>query len=227
MRKRKNGFWTFVFSFIPGCAEMYMGFMKMGLSLMVAFFGLCALAAWLGSDIMVFVAIVAWFYSFFHARNMASMSDAELQQTEDVYLYHIPQDFKGPNFSEKSRKWIAILLIIFGVILLYRNVIYFLEDVFEIIPYEVYLITDRLPQVAVAVVIIVLGVKLISGKRQELTRMGSEETADFADDRDRSRETGAAGRSAADHGATDYDAAGGSAAESDSAGNGYDGEEDA
>ena len=135
MRKRKNGFWTFVFSFIPGCAEMYMGFMKMGLSLMVAFFGLWALAAWLGSDIMVFVAIVAWFYSFFHARNMASMSDAELQQTEDVYLYHIPQDFKGPNFSEKSRKWIAILLIIFGVILLYRNVIYFLEDVFEIIPY--------------------------------------------------------------------------------------------
>lgn len=42
MRKRKNGFWTFVFSFIPGCAEMYMGFMKMGLSLMVAFFGLWA-----------------------------------------------------------------------------------------------------------------------------------------------------------------------------------------
>lgn len=33
-----------------------------------------------------------------------------------------------------------------GVILLYRNVIYFLEDVFEIIPYEVYLITDRRPR---------------------------------------------------------------------------------
>ena len=47
MRKRKNGFWTFVFSFIPGCAEMYMGFMKMGLSLMVAFFGLWkAFAVW-------------------------------------------------------------------------------------------------------------------------------------------------------------------------------------
>ena len=227
MKKRKNGFWTFVFSFIPGCAEMYMGFMKMGLSLMAAFFGLWAISLWLASDILVFVAIVAWFYSFFHARNMASMSDAELQQMEDVYLYHVPEDFKGPNFSERSRKWIAILMIIFGVIVLYRNLIYFLEDIFEIIPYEVYLITDRLPQVAVAVVIIVLGVKLISGKRQELTRMGSEETADFADDRDRSRETGAAGRSAADHGATDYDAAGGSAAESDGAGNGYDGEEDA
>lgn len=89
-----------------------MGFMKMGLSLMVAFFGLWALAAWLGSDIMVFVAIVAWFYSFFHARNMASMSDAELQQTEDDVPVSHPAGFKGPNFSEKSRKWIAILLII-------------------------------------------------------------------------------------------------------------------
>ena len=227
MRKRKNGFWTFVFSFIPGCAEMYMGFMKMGLSLMVAFFVLWALAAWLGSDIMVFVAIVAWFYSFFHARNMASMSDAELQQTEDVYLYHIPQDFKGPNFSEKSRKWIAILLIIFGVILLYRNVIYFLEDVFEIIPYEVYLITDRLPQVAVAVVIIVLGVKLISGKRQELTRMGAEETADYADDRSWSRESGTAEETGKESSASDCGTAEGGAAESDTAENGYDGEEDA
>ena len=132
MRKRKNGFWTFLFSFIPGCAEMYMGFMKMGLSLMIAFFGLWAIAAWVGGDILVFVAIVAWFYSFFHARNMASMSDAELQQTEDAYLYHIPEDFKGQEFSDKTRKWTAALLIIFGVILLYRNVIYFLEDVFEI-----------------------------------------------------------------------------------------------
>ena len=202
MRKRKNGFWTFLFSFIPGCAEMYMGFMKMGLSLMIAFFGLWAVAAWVGGDILVFVAIVAWFYSFFHARNMASMSDAELQQTEDAYLYHIPEDFKGPEFSNKTRKWTAALLIIFGVILLYRNVIYFLEDVFEIIPYEIYLITDRLPQVAVAVVIIVLGVKLISGKRQELTRMG-EETTDFADDREWR------------------------AAENDGAENGHDGEEDA
>ena len=40
MTKKKSGFWTFVFSLLPGAAEMYMGFMKMGISLMGLFFGL-------------------------------------------------------------------------------------------------------------------------------------------------------------------------------------------
>lgn len=37
MRKKKNAFMTFVFSFIPGCAEMYWGFMKNGVSLLALF----------------------------------------------------------------------------------------------------------------------------------------------------------------------------------------------
>ena len=39
MTKKKSGFWTFIFSLLPGAAEMYMGFMKMGVSLMGLFFG--------------------------------------------------------------------------------------------------------------------------------------------------------------------------------------------
>ena len=39
MKQQKKGkFLTFMFSFIPGAAEMYMGFMKMGVSLMALFF---------------------------------------------------------------------------------------------------------------------------------------------------------------------------------------------
>ena len=37
MTKKKNRCWTFCFSFIPGAGEMYMGFMKMGISLMSLF----------------------------------------------------------------------------------------------------------------------------------------------------------------------------------------------
>ena len=36
--KKKNKFFTFLCSFLPGAAEMYMGFMKMGISLLVVFF---------------------------------------------------------------------------------------------------------------------------------------------------------------------------------------------
>ena len=37
MRHKKNRFWTFLFSLFPGAGEMYMGFMKQGVSLMTLF----------------------------------------------------------------------------------------------------------------------------------------------------------------------------------------------
>lgn len=174
MKRRKNGFWTFVFSFIPGCAEMYMGFMKMGISLMAVFFGIAALSQWVGSSILVFVSIVVWFYGFFHARNMAGMDDAQLQQTEDEYLFHIPEEWEGKPLQDRYRKWLAVLLIFFGSVILYKNIIYFISDVLgDAFPYElyralVYVVGDRVPQIAVAVVIIVIGVKMVAGKKKQL-----------------------------------------------------------
>ena len=44
MTKKKSGFWTFMFSWLPGAGEMYMGFMRMGLSLMGLFWGIIALS---------------------------------------------------------------------------------------------------------------------------------------------------------------------------------------
>lgn len=37
MTRKKRGFWTFCFSLIPGAGEMYLGFMKRGLSMMCLF----------------------------------------------------------------------------------------------------------------------------------------------------------------------------------------------
>ncbi len=42
---KKSRFFTFIFSFCPGAAEMYMGFMKNGVTLMAIFFLLCGLMA--------------------------------------------------------------------------------------------------------------------------------------------------------------------------------------
>ena len=44
---RKNSFFTFLFSFVPGAGEMYMGFMKQGLSLMTLFLGFWLFAFYL------------------------------------------------------------------------------------------------------------------------------------------------------------------------------------
>ena len=39
MKKQKHGFWVFIFSLIPGAGEMYMGFKKQGISIMLLFWG--------------------------------------------------------------------------------------------------------------------------------------------------------------------------------------------
>lgn len=66
----------FLFSLIPGAGQMYMGFMKQGLSLMTIFATLCAVGIWLDIKPLLFFAPIILLYSFFDATNKNSM-DAE------------------------------------------------------------------------------------------------------------------------------------------------------
>ena len=54
MTKKKSGFWTFLFSWIPGAGEMYMGFMRMGISLMILFWGIIALAVFFNTEFIIY-----------------------------------------------------------------------------------------------------------------------------------------------------------------------------
>ena len=44
MQRKKSRFLVFILSFIPGAGEMYMGFMKQGVTLMAVFAGIIAVA---------------------------------------------------------------------------------------------------------------------------------------------------------------------------------------
>ena len=66
MKKQKHGFWVFIFSLIPGAGEMYMGFKKQGLSIMLLFWGSIALASITGLGWLAMFLPVIWFYSFFN-----------------------------------------------------------------------------------------------------------------------------------------------------------------
>ena len=48
MQKQKRGFWLFIFSLIPGAGEMYMGFKKQGISIMLLFWGVFAVGSCTG-----------------------------------------------------------------------------------------------------------------------------------------------------------------------------------
>lgn len=177
MTHKKNGFWRFVFSLLPGAGEMYMGFMKMGVSLMSMFFVMIAIASYMDIGPMVFIALIAWFYSFFHVHNLAGLPDEEFYAVEDEYLF-LPQESmeKGREMVGAYRKTIAIILIVIGVVMTWKSAFRMLDNY---IPAFIYRIIDdityRIPQLAVGIAVIILGVHMISGKKKQLDTL--EESA--------------------------------------------------
>lgn len=179
MKSKKSRFWTFWFSLLPGCAEMYMGFMKMGLSLMLIFWGIIAIASFLSIGPVVLLAAIVWFYGFFHAHNLAAAPDEVFNETEDQYLFNLEGVFEGGNgMVKKYRKVISIVMILLGVVLCFRGVMDMLMHILPEYFRGIYnMMSWYLPQIIVGVGIIVLGVYMIRGKKKELENVAdSKET---------------------------------------------------
>ena len=169
-RKKKSGFLTFCFSLLPGAGEMYLGFMKMGISLMGMFFALCALSAALNMPLLIFVMVVEWFYSFFHVHNLAGLTDEEFLNTRDEFLFNLDTFFNmDKKTAEKYRETIAIVLIIVGVLLLWNGI---KDAVYVYLPEAVWRLISRmehtLPKIVAGVAIIAGGCYMIRGKKEEL-----------------------------------------------------------
>lgn len=127
MRRQRKGFLTWIASLIPGAGELYMGFEKQGVSLMLLFWGSVALISMLGMGWPVFLLPVIWFYSFFHVHNLKTMSPEEFYMVEDKYLPHMDElakefrsDKKG--FFQTYRSVITIIIILIGATLLWDGI---------------------------------------------------------------------------------------------------------
>ena len=170
MQKQKRGFWLFIFSLIPGAGEMYMGFKKQGLSIMLLFWGVFAVGSFTGMDWLIFLIPIIWFYSFFNVHNLKSLSEEEFYSIEDSYVFHM-DELTGDISSLVShhRKLTAILLIILGASILWNNIVDFfymilpgyLADVLGTFAYH-------LPQLVIAVCIILAGIYILTRKKDEL-----------------------------------------------------------
>ncbi|MBR1702780.1 MAG: hypothetical protein IJ716_12570 [Lachnospiraceae bacterium] len=169
--KKRNGFWTFCFSFVPGCAEMYWGFMQAGVSLLIPFTGLIFLAYLMGMEELLFLDMIVYIYAFFHARNMAHLSEEEVRAMEDGSVNLLAGI--GVTFDTLRKRSVArlagILLIIFGVYEVLR-VLYWSIPLPNWINRYAGDFLRSFPQGATAVLLIVLGAKLITGKKRELDR---------------------------------------------------------
>lgn len=186
----KNGFLTLLFAFIPGAGQMYQGYMKRGLSLILMCCAIGAVAV-LFSPVALFLLVV-FMYSFFDTLNLRAQI-ALGKAPEDDYLVHFdPQDKRLARMLMDSHKLVGWVLIVFGVLIVYENIIMeMLNEVLwrwgrDSVAFRAfYLVMDRLPDVVACVAFILCGVWLVRGPRKPKAApapeddAGTDETADF------------------------------------------------
>ena len=172
MTKKKNGFFAFCLSLIPGAGEMYMGFMKQGLSIMGAFWGLLFIASYLNIPPVLFVLPILWCYSFFNVHNLRGMSDEEFYAVEDDYLFHLDRLLPDSKFGKKQNNILAGILIFLGVAVLWH---YISRYLYWLLPGELYwAVVDVIPQIIVGILMIGAGIFLIRGKKAALDKEEQE-----------------------------------------------------
>ena len=184
MKKKKNRFLLFCLSFLPGAGEMYLGFMKMGLSLLSLFALMVIITVYSNIGVMGFAVFVICVYGFFHANNLGGLSDEEFFQIEDEYLFGLGEkdmnSFKD-FFMGKYRKVFAVILILFGVSMLWQTFCRFLRHMVGSDYYNKYIsgfmstISTDVPRMIIAFLIIWFGFNLIRGKKEELDRLEKNE----------------------------------------------------
>lgn len=174
MTRKKSKFLTFICSLIPGAGEMYLGFMKQGISIMTLTLVVFSVGGAIFPPLITFVAVL-WFYSFFHTHNLNALPDEEFYAVEDEYFFSTEQFFKTEAAVKKHKKLTAILLIIFGASILWNVLADFIFLALGALPLPEYIhrilyrITRVIPQLVVGIGIIAAGISLIRNRKNELS----------------------------------------------------------
>lgn len=173
MKKKKNRFWLFIFSLCPGAGHMYMGFMKMGISLLLGFMVLIMITSITGIGAFSLLPIALYVYSFFHANNIGGLDDASFDALEDEYFFGLNNiGSHQVKIDQKSKKAVAVVFIVIGLYMLWNVIFGLLRDIFgwdnPILKAVYYMMRDDVPRAVIGIAIIWFGVVLLRGKKAEV-----------------------------------------------------------
>ncbi len=163
--RRKSGLLLFLTACIPGCGQMYQGYMKRGVSLLSMSCLLVLLAAMSrGGELVLFLPVL-WLYAFFDTYNIRAGLDAGTAP-EDAYLVRL-LDADQKRLRQLLRRRHSLLgwgLVIAGV---YGLLSELLDAVRGLLPDWLYWsFREDVPRVVLLLAIIALGVWFIRGPRQ-------------------------------------------------------------
>ncbi len=143
---------------------MYLGFMKQGMTTMFIFFFTIFLADFFRMSFVLAILPVIWCYGFFDTFNKAGLPPEEFAALEDKSIF---EKFLLDGFSfSRKHVWLGIILISFGTLLIFDNILLPQLERMDIINY--YAARDFLRTIIAAAALIGLGFKLITGKKQNI-----------------------------------------------------------
>ena len=184
----RSKFWAFIFSFMPGAGEMYLGLKRKGTEIMLIFLGIFFLSSIFNfGAFSIFMALV-WFYSFFDTMDLSRMKHEDRLLLEDKFIFGA----ESVDFSEiadkvlKNRNIAGWICIVLGAYIIYDNV--FRRIINDLIwQYEMNLgvlpsLISAVPTIVLAVVLIYFGLKLIKSRNEVIIK--NEVSDDFEDAQD-------------------------------------------
>ena len=168
--RQKHGLLLFLTSCVPGCGEMYQGYMKRGMSILTIFCGIFALAVFLEIGALAVLMLPVWLFSFFDSYNLRAQTEADATPA-DAYLFCL-SDMDSRRMNDLLRKRHSLVgwgLVLLGVYVLFETVAGHLVNIIceylgEWWLYEI--VMRDLPRLAVTVGIIALGVWFIRGPKK-------------------------------------------------------------
>lgn len=183
----KNSLLTFIFSFMPGAGEMYLGMMKKGLAIMTAFFAVVFVGAILYIQEICVILPVIWCYSFFDTINMKKYSpegriEMDDKFGEDVKVF-FDRDWSG--VVKRKNTIFGIGFVLLGLYLLFENFIMpLLNRVCDYIgSYIIYDVIRGIPSFVVAFLIILLGIQMLKGGKIK-EQIKDEDLIEYEGDKD-------------------------------------------
>lgn len=168
--KHRSGFLLFINACIPGCGQMYQGYMKRGLSIMIGFCILIAIGSFLYiGELMLFLPVL-WLYAFFDTYNLrAHLNSEETLPDEGIFGFTSVDAAQFGELFSKRRSFVGWILVISGIYALYtsflRSTLSDLLD--EAGLHQLYLFLNYdLPRMVGISAIILLGIWFIRGPKQ-------------------------------------------------------------
>lgn len=168
--RQYNRFLLFLCNCIPGCGQLYLGYMKRGLSLMLIFAGVASITFSYVFGLELF-CIVVWLYAFFDGYNLYhNLLDGTAEP--DDYLVHLRGLHCLDNVLSQRSHILGWGLVLFGAYLSYFSVVYSLQSIFDIYSYywgyEIFdILTSYIPRLAISLLLIYLGIRFIRGPKQK------------------------------------------------------------